>query len=98
MLDRNQEAIQYWEYADKDNQCSCLDFLGRVYVSERNNRELGLCCYDRAYRSSDGLNNRFVYAEYIDLLIHAGRYSDAFDIAVEGESLFNDIEFIFRQA
>ena len=98
MLDRNQEAIQYWEYADKDNQCSCLDFLGRLYVSERNNRELGLCCYDRAYRSSDGLNNRFVYAEYIDLLIHAGRYSDAFDIAVEGESLFNDIEFIFRQA
>lgn len=97
-LDRSQDALDLWEYADKENECSFLDFLGRLYISERNDTSLALSCYDRAYHSEDGLNNRFVYCEYYDLLVSADRYDDAFNIAVEGESCFHDIEFIYRQS
>lgn len=98
LLDRQREACDMWEYADREERCSYLDFLGRIYVQDLNDTERGLRCYDRAYRSEGGLANMFVYSEYMELLIKAGRYDEAFAIAVEGESRYNDIKFIYNEA
>lgn len=98
LLGRQREACDMWEYADRENQCSYLDFLGRVYIQDFKDTERGLRCYDRAYRSEGGLANLFVYSEYMELLIKAGRYDEAFAVAVEGESRYNDIEFVYHEA
>lgn len=98
LLGRRREACDLWEYSDREDQCSYLDFLGRIYIADQNDSERGLRCYDRAYRSEGGLANMFVYSEYMELLIKAGRYDEAFAVAVEGESRYNDIEFVYTEA
>lgn len=98
LLGREEDALDLWEYADREGKCSYLDFLGRIYVQECKNSSRGLSCYDRAYRSEGGLANAFVYSEYVKLLIDAGRFDDAFSVAAEGEQRYNDIVFVFHEA
>lgn len=98
LLGRQREACDLWEFADREGQCSYLDFLGRIYIQCFNDANRGLLCYDRAYKTDGGLANQFVYSEYVQLLIDAGRYNEAFTVAAEGEALYNDIEFVYRES
>ena len=100
LLGRLHEARDLWEYVDREKEdgCKYLDFLGRIYVQEFKDKARGLSCYDRAYRSETGLANYFTYSEYVDLLLEAGRYSDAFSVSDEGDQRFNDIKFFYQKA
>lgn len=76
------------------------DFLGRIYKDCNGfGRDLdkAVYYYERAYQS-ENLNNVFTAGEYAELLEELGRYEKAYDVADQGEKVYNDIWFVYIKA
>lgn len=96
-LEEYRNAESMLTIADQAGYSSFSDFLGRIYKEGylgSVDLNKAIFYYGRAY-DADELNNIFTYVEYAELLIKAGNYQKAYEIADKGEAKFNDICFVF---
>ena len=99
-LDEYKKAEEMLILADLTGHHDCSDFLGRMYRDgSLGEKDLNKAAryYSRAY-DAGRLSNAFTYAEFATLLEEIGDYEKAYEVAHQGDEVFNDIYFVFIKA